>query len=168
MNAESAAGCRIRAAGKSDRSAIACIIDGCANLNREEKDCALELFDIYLNDKAQRDYFYMVAEIGAKAVGFICYGPASLADRVADIYWVLVSPDARRTGAARRLVEVVEEKLVSDGCRMMVAETSGTDAYTAARKFYEACGFEEAARLKDFFRDNDDKVFFVKDIRRKA
>lgn len=152
----------VRKVESRDRQALVSIIARTASLTAEERECAVELLDIYLNDRGQEDYLFAAAEDHGAPIGYVCYGPRSLAQGVFDLYWIIVDGDKKGTGVGRALVEAAVEALRGMGARMLVAETSGTGAYEAARGFYARCGFAEEARIKDFYRPGDDIVFYVK------
>ncbi len=155
----------IRKVLKRDRAPLLSIVSKCDNLTCEERDCAIELLDIYLEDEGQEDYlFYGATGSDDALLGFICYGDASLADGVFDIYWIVVDSEARRGGVGGELVSHVEEILKGIGARKLYAETSGLESYKEAREFYEARGFTCEAQLKDFFKVGDDKLIYVKDL----
>ena len=44
-------------------------------------------------------------------------------------------------------------------------DTSSTDAYAGARRFYLNLGFVEEARVRNWFGDGDDKVTYWKSLR---
>ncbi len=141
------------------------IIEGSENLTDEEKDCAIELLDIYLNDASQDDYLFLAAtNEGDIPMGYVCYGKAALAMGVYDIYWILVGPTDRGKGVGKILLRHIESVLTKDGARMLVAETSGLPSYERARSFYLRNGFKEEARIKGFFKPGDDKVIYVKNL----
>jgi len=48
------------------------------------------------------------------------------------------------------------------GGRMLIAETSGTPLYEAARKFYFSMGYENEATIKNFYTIGDDLRIFIK------
>ena len=153
----------VREAGSGDGEAVVSIIEGTENLSPDEKECAVELLDIYLDDleddKEDGEYLLLVAEIeDDRLAGYICYGPASFADGVSEIYWVVVGDSFKGRGVATALVEHVENVLKKTGLRMLVAETSGTEHYEAARSFYKNVGFIEEARIEGFFKADDDKT----------
>jgi len=45
---------------------------------------------------------------------------------------------------------------------MVLVETSGTPAYTPARRFYESCGYRYEAVIHDFYAPGDDLIIFGK------
>ncbi|HLC17568.1 MAG TPA: GNAT family N-acetyltransferase [Thermodesulfobacteriota bacterium] len=144
-----------------DREALLSIIAKSDNLSDEERDCAREILDIYLENK-EKGYLFLTATVSGLPVGYICYGRTPLTDSVFDIYWILVHPDYRRRGVATDLLEYTEALIRQGGARMMMAETSGLAAYSPAREFYHMTGFKEEARIKGFYKTGDDLVVFVK------
>lgn len=153
----------IRNTAGGDREALAGMVEMTLSLTVEEKQCAVELLDIYLNDPFQKDYFFMTAaDDSGRPVGYVCYGPRPLADAVYDLYWIVVAPDRRNAGVGRRLLEKTVEEILELGARLLVAETSGLPAYEAARGFYLKSGFTEEARISEFYRPGDDLVVYIK------
>ena len=154
---------RIRDVSAGDRAALCSIIGRCANLSDEEKDCAKELLDVYLDDSGQRDYSFIAATSeNDRPKGYACFGKRPLADGVYDLYWIAVDPDERRRGVGKRLIEAVEAAVKARGARMLIAETSGLDANMTVRDFYIRGGFKEEARIKDFHRTGDALVIYAR------
>ena len=52
--------------------------------------------------------------------------------------------------------------LQAKGARILIADTSGTEAFAPPRAFYAANGYAEEARIRDFWATGDDKVVFWK------
>lgn len=168
MTALAADGVLIRATAPEDRDALVSIIERTENLTRDEKDCAIELLQVYFGDSGQSDYLFITALKGGSVAGYACYGDRSLTEGVYDLYWIVVDPGMKGAGVGRALLERTEEAIGSLGGRMLVAETSGLPAYEAARGFYLKCGFLEEARIKDFYKPGDDIVFYVKRLTQKT
>lgn len=153
----------IRRVTGRDRAVLVAIIDGTGNLTQEEKDCAIELLDIYLNNPQQKDYSFITAVDGSDCpIGYVCFGKTPLTDAVYDLYWIIVDGQKRRSGVGMALLGQTVELLQNDGARMLVAETSGLPAYDQTRVFYSKCGFVEEARIREFYKPLDDLVVYVK------
>jgi ribosomal protein S18 acetylase RimI-like enzyme len=91
--------------------------------------------------------------------------PEPFADRLWNLYFLAVTPTEHGGGAGTGLVEHVERHLRSAGehkARVLIVETSSTEQYAGARAFYRARGFDEEARVRDFYGPGDDKVIFWK------
>ncbi|WP_424974400.1 GNAT family N-acetyltransferase [Dinoroseobacter sp. S124A] len=71
-----------------------------------------------------------------------------------------VRPDlqGKRLGAA--LAHAVEQHLKEKGQRVLIVDTSGTEDFALTRKFYAQNGYEDGARIRDFWAEGDDKVIF--------
>jgi hypothetical protein len=52
--------------------------------------------------------------------------------------------------------------LVARGARLLIIETSGLASFERTRAFYRALGYDEEARIREFFKAGDDKVVFRK------
>ena len=131
--------------------------------NPEEVQCVAEIWQEYANLGSQvSGYTFFIDKDNNRALGFACYGPRSLTDRVYDLYWVAVDPSARRLGVGRRLIERVEASVHEKGGRILVIETSGTEKYAGTRAFYLATGYKHEATLADLYADGDDLLIFTK------
>ncbi len=154
---------RTRKVAARDRSALVSIIEGTDNLSAEEMECAVELLGVYLEDPSGDEYLFAAAvDLTDTPAGYVCYGPAALADGVYDIDWILVGREKRGRGIGTLLLDFAESEAGAGGARMLTAETSGLPSYGPARSFYLSKGFCEEARISDFFKPGDDKVIFVK------
>ena len=47
---------------------------------------------------------------------------------------------------------------------MIVIETSSRDDYAPTRKFYHKRGYQEAARLQDFYAAGDDRIVLTRRV----
>lgn len=147
----------------ADRSAIAELILSVENFNQLETDCALELVDIYLHDTKQSDYRVAVAEDSAsKLHGYACWGPVPLTRGSFDLYWIATNPASRGCGFGRALMRHVEREAASLRGRLLLVETSSKKSYLKTVEFYRDLGYQEIARIKDFYDVGDDKLILEK------
>jgi len=95
-------------------------------------------------------------------VGF-CYAmPEALTEGTWNMLALAVLPDCQGEGCGKKMVRHLEATLKSQGCRILIVDTSGTDAFAGTRAFYEAAGYLEEARIRDYWAPGDDKVIFRK------
>jgi ribosomal protein S18 acetylase RimI-like enzyme len=151
----------------ADRAAIADLVVSTDNFNQAEIDCALELVDIYLNDRNQTDYHVVVAEDAVGTVrAYACWGPVPLTKGTYDLYWIATHPEARGRGFGNALMTHVEAGVLQRDGRLLVVETSAKDSYAGTVRFYRRIGYEETSRIKDFYDIGDDRLIFIKRISR--
>jgi ribosomal protein S18 acetylase RimI-like enzyme len=102
-------------------------------------------------------------------VGAAYYAPEPFADRMWNLYFLAVAPSGHRGGVGSALISYVEQALRDFGdraARVLIVETSSLDAYAQARSFYAKQGFDEEARIREFYGPGDDKVVFWKALYR--
>lgn len=110
----------------------------------------------------ETEAFWLTCHSEGEAVG-LCYAvPEELTDGTWNMLALAVRPDlqGKRLGAA--LVNAAEQHLKEKGQRILIVDTSGTDDFALTRKFYAQNGYEEEARIRDFWAVGDDKVIFRK------
>jgi ribosomal protein S18 acetylase RimI-like enzyme len=171
----------------SHRSRVAEILRGTGNFRDEEVDVALELVDESFggNDYAFLGAFSREERNGRRdapaassdqhaapppasrfplpaLVGFACYGPTMGTDRTFDLYWIAVDRGAQGSGCGTVLLAEVERRLEALHARMLVVETSSRSDYTATRGFYLKRGYVEAARVREFYAPEDDRIILTK------
>lgn len=156
---------KIREVIAQDKETLKTIIRKNENFTDEEKHCAIELLNIYLNDTTKEEYLFICAADAAdRPVGYICYGKAPLTDGVYDIYWIAVDPIWQGKRVGKMLIIHLENMLKKEGARMIIAETSAQPMYAKTCLFYEKTGFHEVSRIKDFYRVGDDKIVYIKHL----
>ena len=57
----------------------------------------------------------------------------------------------------------IEDRLRSEDGRLLLIETSSGDGFELTRSFYRKHGYDEEARIRGFYGD-EDKVIFRKDL----
>jgi ribosomal protein S18 acetylase RimI-like enzyme len=105
------------------------------------------------------------AEVDGRTVSYSCFGPIAGAEGSFDLYWIATHNDFRGQGIGNRVIEETHRLIREMGGRLVIAETSTLDKYKPTRDFYEKTGYTNEARIDDFYREGDGKVFFVKRFR---
>lgn len=128
----------------------------------EEIAVVNELLDIYIKNPLQKDYqFFATLEDHYELSSFICFGPTPMTANTYDLYWIGTHSKYRQKGLAQKLIEVMREEMRRHGRKIIRVETSSQELYQGTLNFYLRLGFKEEARLKDFYRDNDDLIIFT-------
>jgi ribosomal protein S18 acetylase RimI-like enzyme len=163
-------GLRLRPLRADDREAVARLLRDTGQFRESEVAVAIELFDlgVAVDGAPPRDpsYVFLGAEQDGALAGFVCYGPTPATDGTCDVYWIAVRHDAQGRGVGRALLAHTEETVRRSGARLVVIETSGGGRYDGTRAFYERAGYDELARVRDFYAPGEDRVVFARRVRR--
>jgi ribosomal protein S18 acetylase RimI-like enzyme len=149
---------RLGALQRTHRGRLREILDATAVFRPDEVQVALELFD----DAISGDYEFLGGFDQDDLVAYACFGATPGTDRTFDLYWIAVHPNAQRHGGGSRLLAAVEQQLRDRGVRLLVVETSSRPEYDATRRFYLARGYQEVARMRDYYALGDDRVIYTK------
>ena len=115
----------------------------------------------YFAGSLGRDHFWVTDDDGGP-VAVAYYAPERMAEGTWNLYMIAVRPDRQRQGRGAALLRHVEQALTARGGRLLLVETSGLASFERTRAFYRRCGYDEEARIRDFYRAGDDKVVFRK------
>jgi len=156
---------KIRKIEPGDRAGLKALLNAQTHFNPKEIKVALELIDIALTHPSQEDYVIRIAEeSGGEVTGFICHGKAPLTDAVYDIYWIVVHPAFWNQGLGSTLLRQAEADLRRRRARLLLIETSSKPAYEGPRAFYRKHGYQEQARILDYYLVGDHKIIFGKTL----
>lgn len=146
-----------------DEASVRRIAEATGFFRPDEVEVACELVRDRLSQGAASGYEFVLADDGAgELLGYACYGPIACTVGSVDLYWIIVDPMAQGQGLGRALMGEVERRVAEGGERRIYIETSSLEKYTPTQRFYERCGYELEARLRDFYQPGDDKLVYGK------
>ncbi|MEO8201170.1 MAG: GNAT family N-acetyltransferase, partial [Gemmatimonadota bacterium] len=149
----------LRSLTTADRPAIVEIFSHIKLFSTAEVTVALEVLDAsFVPD--QKDYQTLGADLEGKLVGWVCWGATPCTVGTYDMYWIAVDPSVHGAGVGSALVDEMEHRL-KGVARLIVVETGGRRDYEPTRAFYLARGYEQVARVPDFYAPGDDQMVFV-------
>jgi ribosomal protein S18 acetylase RimI-like enzyme len=99
---------------------------------------------------------------GPVAVAY--YAPERMTDGTWNLLMIAVHPDRQRQGRGAALVRHVENALTKRNARLLLVETSGLASFERTRAFYRQCGFDEEARIREYYNAGEDKIVFRKSL----
>lgn len=110
------------------------------------------------------DDHWLVAEVG---------GPVAVAyfttERMTEGTWnlllIAVHPTMQSKGIGAAMMRKIEADLAARGARVLLVETSGLPEFARTRAFYLRDGYEEEARIRDFYQDGEDKIVFRRGLK---
>ena len=154
---------KIRQLFEKDRATLLSMLIKTRAFTSAEIDVAMELIDIVLKDRGQKDYqIECMVNDQDLAIGYICYGPTPMTQGTFDLYWIAVDPDYQEQGAGSRLLSSLEEVVKARGGRMILADTSSIPHFEKTQKFYLKNGFQEVAKIPDYYHPGNDRMTFCK------
>ena len=157
---------KIRPLLEKDRARLLSMLIKTRSFTSLEIDVAMELIDIVLKDPIQKDYHvYCMVDVQDQAIGYICYGPTPMAQGTFDLYWIAVDPDFQGQRVGSTLLNFLEEVLKAEGGRLILADTSTIPHYEKTQKFYLKNGFQEVARIPDYYHPGNDRITFCRRLR---
>lgn len=110
----------------------------------------------------ETEAFWLTCHTGGSAVGFCYTQPEELTDGTWNMLALAVLPARQGQGIGSALVKAAEDHLRDRGQRLIIVDTSGSEDFALTRQFYVQCGYDEEARIRDFWAAGDDKVIFRK------
>ncbi len=146
----------------TDREKIKDILVDTNNFSEEEIRIAVELIDIYLNDREQKDYEIFTDVEEGSIRGYVCIGPRPLTTGTFDLYWIAVNPKVQSKGVGSGLIKYIEDHIKEKKGRLILIETSGKESYEKERKFYEKNLYTVLVNIKDFYNAGDALVIYGK------
>lgn len=154
---------KIRCLMNEDRLRLHSIILRSNVFTPEEIDVAMELIDIVLKDHTQKDYkIHCRVDNQDQPLGYICYGPTPMTQGTFDLYWIVVDPLFQGEGIGSELLNFLEQEVRGIGGRMILADTSSIPEYEKTQKFYLQKGFQEVARIIDYYNPGNDRITYCK------
>lgn len=117
----------------------------------------------FLSGEESRD-FWLTCEVDGRAIGF-CYAvPEDLADGAWNMLALAVHSACQGRGHGGALVAQLESELKNRDQRILIVDTSGAEAFVKTRTFYRKNGYDEEARIRDFWAKGNDKIVFWKSL----
>lgn len=112
---------------------------------------------------ARRDEGHVcVVDDDGEGLSVAYYEPAPAAEGTWYLTMIAVRHERQGQGRGGALMRYVEDDLRARGQRLLLVETSGVPAFERTRAFYDKCGYEEEARVRDYYQPGDDMVMFRK------
>jgi len=120
-------------------------------------------------DGSLPDDCWFVAETDGRLTGAAYVAPEPFGHLVWNLLFLATDPDGHGRGVGSQLVADVEAhlgRLGPERALVLLVETSATDQYAGARRFYEARGFVRESTIRDYYGPGDDKVTYWKALNR--
>ncbi len=154
-------GSLIRPATREDSAAVIDLVIAVEMFSADDARLVEGMLAEYFDANKDDGHVCMIDDEGGP-LGVAYYQPESAADRVWDLTMIAVQPDRQGQGRGAAMLRRVEEDLRARGQRLLLVDTSASPQYDRTRAFYVKCGYEEEARIRNYWTAGDDLVVFRK------
>ena len=151
----------IRPAKRDDTDTIMNIAQAIGLFEGEELEELGGMLSGYFDNSLGEGHSWIVCEDGG-VVGVAYFAPEQYAYGVYNLYFIAVHPQHQGKGNGAAILKYVEKNLTEKGERLLLVETSGLPNFELTRKFYHKQGYEQEARIRDFYKPGDDKIIYCK------
>lgn len=151
----------IRLLSPDDTQAALELVSASGLFSPDEQEEIKVRLDGYFHNE---DHSLWVAHAGQKLEGLLYCVPEPMTQGTWNILMLLVGKSSQGKGVGAALVQETQKLLAGRKARLLLVETSGTEGFEGAQRFYGKCGFTEVARIPHFYAAGDDKVVFTKGI----
>ena len=151
----------IRPAKPEETAAVIALCKTTGLFQPQELDALSAMLAEYFQGTLGEDHCWLVDDDDG-LIGVAYYAPETFANGVWNLYLIGIHPDHQGKGRGTTLLRHVEETLATRGERILLIETSGLGSFERTRAFYGKNGYDEEARIRDFYSAGDDKVVFRK------
>jgi ribosomal protein S18 acetylase RimI-like enzyme len=153
----------IRPLRGGDIDGLTAILKATEVFSEEEIGIAVELMTAVVTDAHQKDYIiFVAADASDTAIGYACIGPTPATQGTYDLYWIAVDPKRYGSGDAALLLKTTEEYIQARSGTLIIVETSSTGKYDRTRAFYVKNGYAELARIRQYYKPDDDLIIYGK------
>lgn len=151
----------IRLTTPNDTTALLALAEATGLFESNQIEELTQMLNQHLGDEADSQGIWFT-DYDNEPVGVAYVAPERMTDGTWNLYLIAIHPDHQKQGRGAALLRYVEQMLSERGERVLLVETSGTDDFEYVRAFYRNNGYEEEARIRDFYTDGVDKIVFRK------
>ena len=151
----------IRLTTPNDTTALLALAEATGLFESNQIEELTQMLNQHLGDEADSKGIWFT-DYDNEPVGVAYVAPERMTDGTWNLYLIAIHPDHQKQGRGAALLQYVEQMLTERGERVLLVETSGTDDFEYVRAFYRNNGYEEEARIRDFYTDGVDKIVFRK------
>jgi len=151
----------IRSVTLEDVTALLTITEA-IGFEAEETAALRAMLDEYFQNPTSGEHCWLVDDDEGKLVSVAYYAPERMTQGTWNLYLIAVRSENQGQGRGSAMLQHVEKALRENGNRLLIVETSGLEDFELAQAFYRKNGFEQEARIRNFYNAGDDKLVFCK------
>jgi ribosomal protein S18 acetylase RimI-like enzyme len=154
----------IRLTTPDDTTALIALAAASGLFDPNQTDDLAQMLDKHFKDRNETQDIWLT-DYDNEPVGIAYIAPERMTEGTWNLYLIAVHPDRQKQGRGKALLNYVEQMLMERGERILLVETAGTDDFEYVREFYRQNGYEEEARIREFYTDGIDKIVFRKALK---
>ena len=152
----------IREATREDTEPLISLCKTIGLFQPNELEELSSMLSAYFEDSLNGQHRWLTDEKDGELIGVVYYAEETFADGVFNLLLIGVHRDHQKQGRGTELLRHVEQELKSKGERILIIETSGLEKFEGTRAFYRKNGYDEEARIREFYNVGEDKIIFRK------
>ncbi len=150
----------IRPTTAADTTAILALANGTIGFEPDEQaELSATLNTFFAGNSAP---FWLTDEDQNEIVGAAYCAPEAMTNGTWNLLFIAIHPEHQGQGRGKALMQVVEQRLIAQGDRLLLVETLAS--FKDTRAFYQRCGYEEEACIRDYYDAGQDKVIYRKQL----
>ena len=150
----------IRPTTPDDTTALIAIAKATGLFDPSALDLVNKMLTEYFSNSDSQNLWF--TDDDNEPVGMAYCEPERMTHQTWNLQLIAIRPDRQRQGRGALLLRYVEHALTQKDGRILLAETSGVPSFESTREFYRKCGYQEEARIRDFYEAGDDKIVYRK------
>jgi ribosomal protein S18 acetylase RimI-like enzyme len=154
----------IRLTTPDDTTALIALAAASGLFDPNQTDDLAQMLDKHFSDKDETQDIWLT-DYDNEPVGIAYIAPERMTEGTWNLYLIAVHPDRQKQGRGKALLSYIEQMLMERGERILLVETAGTDDFEYVREFYRQNGYEEEARIREFYTAGVDKIVFRKALK---
>jgi ribosomal protein S18 acetylase RimI-like enzyme len=154
----------IRLTTIDDTTALVSLAAASGLFDPSQTDDIAQMLEAHFTDNNESQDIWLTDD-DREPVGMAYIAPERMTEGTWNMYLIAVHPDRQKQGRGKALLQHVEQMLTERGERVLLVETAGTDDFDYVRSFYRQNGYEEEARIREFYTAGVDKIVFRKALK---
>lgn len=151
----------IRLITPADQAELIALADSVGLFGPTELQQLSEMLADYLGGNNDSGEFWLTDEDANDGLVGVAYcAPERMTNGTWNLLLIAIHPSRQGQGRGAALMRYVEQSLIARGERLLLVETVASLERT--RAFYRKCGYDEEARIRDYYDAGDDKIVYRK------
>jgi ribosomal protein S18 acetylase RimI-like enzyme len=151
----------IRLTTPDDTNALLALAEATGLFESNQIEELAQMLNQHFSDETDSQGIWF-SDYDNEPVGIAYVAPEQMTDGTWNLYLIAIHPNHQRQGRGAALLHHIERMLTKSGERVLLVETSGLEDFEYVRAFYRKSGYDEEARIREFYKAGDDKIIFRK------